>query len=1112
MVKIVNFAKCHRIFSGFALFIIALILALPTLSKLALQDYLLTQAQAQGVTHVSVESLRFNPFTGALSLNQLKMLKQPNDFAHINQLHLKIKLSELLNARIWIESIEISDALIPIEQTSDFKMLIAGLALPKRNDDTDQTSALMLPIGVQNLQLNHVTFALSSPTGQGRYDITRLHLNDLYTWETHYARLILNSTFNDSPLNANLQLHLFAKHPKLVGTLKLSQLNLTQLQDLLKPFTPEHSLGLSGELSTDLTLTLETTDSGLHYYQTGHFTLDNSQIFQAQTTQTRPIGHVKQLHWQGDVHFFNEAIPKLFIKGDVQAKQFKLNQTAQSHYTFDTLKAQLNLHGVFDALTTFKQTGKVTLTGLGIEQADQTLALANTTWNGNVVLSGLNTADKNQPLKVVAKGDLNVQKIQHDQREPDTTGATHHAKTQVNQARWNGQATYQAAAQTINTNGHLSVSNVDVTQATPTSQNTLALNQADWNGKIDLQNGQDTKVSALGKLTLNALKSQQSVDAQTLSDLTADIAAELNAQAQLSHAGFNLTQQGAIMLSNAALSQAPFTAQLTNAQWQGQLSVAQNNVLNPSLPTAAPSAITLKANGALSLVQAALQHGVKNGQKLQQSQQASVQITQLAQLNVQNIDIQSLENITLTQLNASDFILGAATPSSPGLVKLNAVTLDTAQWQASKLPSQSPTQLTLGNLVLRDSQTDLTLDANYQPIHINALLDRLNPARSKPTLNEPTSNQPTSSNSANKHAALATPAKTPSSLNYQLASLTATGQHSIKLTALATEPALIKNVVLTKFTLGPIDSTQPNQDTPYTLNAKIDEFSQFISQGEVQPLNATLGLNSKSQLDSLSLTEYSGLVEQAIGYQIRSGQLSGKFTTLIKDGQLNAQNDINLNKLELRRSDAKTAQAFEKEFSMPLESGLALLQDKSGNIKLSLPVSGDANNPNFDIGGVISKAMNSALMTASRTYLLLALQPFGAIALAGEFVADQMAAVKLQPITFTPGKDSLSGEMQQYLTKINTLLKERKDIQIKLCGGASEADRPALKNAIKPGFNESDTQPMDIDDAQLEILAIQRQNHIKRQLMQLGTPSKQVIICQPNINPNADTPQVDVGI
>jgi hypothetical protein len=188
------------------------------------------------------------------------------------------------------------------------------------------------------------------------------------------------------------------------------------------------------------------------------------------------------------------------------------------------------------------------------------------------------------------------------------------------------------------------------------------------------------------------------------------------------------------------------------------------------------------------------------------------------------------------------------------------------------------------------------------------------------------------------------------------------------------------------------------------------------------------------------------------------------------------------------------------------------LQDKSGNIKLSLPVSGDANNPNFDMGGVISKAMNSALMTASRTYLLLALQPFGAIALAGEFVADQLSAVKLQPITFKAGQDTLSNDMLPYLTKINTLLNERKDIQIKLCGGASEADRPALQKAIKPGFNESDVQQTDINDTQLHTLAMQRQSLIKRQLMQMGTPSKQVIICQPTINRNADTPQVEVGI
>lgn len=136
-------------------------------------------------------------------------------------------------------------------------------------------------------------------------------------------------------------------------------------------------------------------------------------------------------------------------------------------------------------------------------------------------------------------------------------------------------------------------------------------------------------------------------------------------------------------------------------------------------------------------------------------------------------------------------------------------------------------------------------------------------------------------------------------------------------------------------------------------------------------------------------------------------------------------------------------------------------------------------------------------------------------------------------MSFKPGSSHLQADMQAYLQKIHKMTAERSGIQIKLCGGVSEADRFALKQqAIKQAIekqaannkaissenkttvtnNQIMVPDINISNEQLMQFAKQRQNAIKRYLIKRGSASKQLILCKPRISKDTQKSQVELNI
>ena len=130
---------------------------------------------------------------------------------------------------------------------------------------------------------------------------------------------------------------------------------------------------------------------------------------------------------------------------------------------------------------------------------------------------------------------------------------------------------------------------------------------------------------------------------------------------------------------------------------------------------------------------------------------------------------------------------------------------------------------------------------------------------------------------------------------------------------------------------------------------------------------------------------------------------------------------------------------------------------------------------------------------------------------------EQAAKVRLDPIFFEPATVAILEKDQEYLAKIASILEERPEMHIKVCGRAVEADRNALyaqaqqklaaeakaeaaKDKATKGKAATIPTPNPISDEQLSALAAQRATVIEQYMVDShGIKGNRLISCQPQV-------------
>lgn len=255
-------------------------------------------------------------------------------------------------------------------------------------------------------------------------------------------------------------------------------------------------------------------------------------------------------------------------------------------------------------------------------------------------------------------------------------------------------------------------------------------------------------------------------------------------------------------------------------------------------------------------------------------------------------------------------------------------------------------------------------------------------------------------------------------------------------------PPYAAALTLQRLQVEALDRSQPHRPSPFLLEGRLNRHAPLRIQGEVLPFATHPGAFLKGEVQSLDLAPLSPYAAAALGYRIASGQLDGTLDLRIVEQRLRGGADLRLRGLELEPAPDNGAE-LDRQLGMPLQTALAMLRDRDGEVRLDVPIRGDLDSPEFRLSKVVRRALANTLQQTVLTTLKLSLQPFGAIVMAAELAQEMAGAVRLEAVDFVAGSAHLTPVARQYMERLAALLQARPQLQIRICGLATPADRQA---------------------------------------------------------------------
>jgi hypothetical protein len=226
-------------------------------------------------------------------------------------------------------------------------------------------------------------------------------------------------------------------------------------------------------------------------------------------------------------------------------------------------------------------------------------------------------------------------------------------------------------------------------------------------------------------------------------------------------------------------------------------------------------------------------------------------------------------------------------------------------------------------------------------------------------------------------------------------------------------------------------SAPSSQPIEFILEGNVDEYGLVQLDSSFNPFAITEQSRIELQFRNLDLPPLTPYVIKFAGREIASGNMDVDLSYLMEAGQLTANNQVVLRDLSLgARVEHPDA------MDLPLDLAMALLKDSRGVIDLEVPVSGDVNSPEFNLGPAIRRALTNVL-----TNLVTA--PFR---LLGSLVGGQEDDIS--NIKFQAGRAALAPPERQVLDQLRQALAQRPELVLELPLLAGEADRQALQESL----------------------------------------------------------------
>lgn len=311
-------------------------------------------------------------------------------------------------------------------------------------------------------------------------------------------------------------------------------------------------------------------------------------------------------------------------------------------------------------------------------------------------------------------------------------------------------------------------------------------------------------------------------------------------------------------------------------------------------------------------------------------------------------------------------------------------------------------------------------------------------------------------------------------------------------------PAFNRKVNINSLKVEGLHTGNPEQAMHIVFDGKTDKYSAIKTDTRLWPFQEELSVDTRTDLQEISLHPLSPYLADALGYDIETGQLDMALTMNIDKGIMDGQTQLNIRKLHVGDTEPQkkadgTEQSGGKGLSgaIPLSAAVKMLQDNNDNIELDIPISGDTNSPDFGWGSFVGLLFNNALFDATAGIVAQSFIPYAGVLTIAKIAGDQLIQVNVEPLLYPPKVTDPQEANAEFINEFKKLLTDKEDTQVKACPIASRQD---IESSATAELSEQQR-------AELEQLAVARGEAFKDTMIADGTiKSARILLCKPKVD------------
>lgn len=472
-----------------------------------------------------------------------------------------------------------------------------------------------------------------------------------------------------------------------------------------------------------------------------------------------------------------------------------------------------------------------------------------------------------------------------------------------------------------------------------------------------------------------------------------------------------------------------------------------------------------------------------------------IDLIDLQDMRLESIEIQGLDKIHIAQLVTNELI--AAKPDKTKYPNIKESLLQNRSVEIANIQFLDRSLIRVDSVNIHGTRASLYRNKEADLPLINLLKQVANPQKdighetnSMSLVDDEAPVQEMDSVAQNK------------GLGIQLNSLSFSGNNTIHVVDASLDPSFDRTIIIDACTIRNVDNRHVNNPADLFLALHVDKYAMLETKGIIQPFSPKVDLDLTGFIRNVHLPMISPYLSTYSGYIIQTGVLSLDYTCKADAGVLDVNNDITLKHIKLLPDDQDKIDQVSKQLTMPLDTALSILRDKNNDIMLSIPVTGDITNPDFNLNDVIGLALKKALTMTSVSVIKHLLQPYGAMVTIANLAkkgGEYLAEIKLDPIGFELGSADLGLQAIDYLKTIKNLLMEKEALRLTICGLSIPGDISG--------------QTVEVNKEVFMGLADQRALAIQDFFVAQGIPIERLFVCNPAIDTEEDaTPTASLSL